>query len=280
MRWEEYYDKANDWPVFWTKEKINSLENLGSPEEVAEVICIIGYEDKQGADKLLEKAVAQGMKFTGVDLAEMSDCTDGMLFQTALRQSADQFTAKDLEELYTIIDDYMLERIAKEYNLPLPKDYIEAYLDELAFQKEAEEWDEEEEDLPDTSYCIETYDYVLECLYHAHEKLMMAYKLSIADMGSNKRAISITKHAMFLEAQPFIDEARRALEEIESQVQNKLSVQNTRLNLGRGIELHDTWGDGALVDWMVQRRIKKIIQTIESTHAEVRRLKKEMESAL
>lgn len=120
---------------------------------------------------------------------------------------------------------------------------------------------------------LDSYDYVLQCLSNAHEKMMLAYSLSISDVGSKKRSISIVKHACLLEAEPFIDEARFILEEIESQVGDKISVQNTRLNLGKWIVFHDVWGDGFITDWMVQRRIRKMIQVVETAYKEIQALR-------
>lgn len=63
------------------------------------------------------------------------------------------------------------------------------------------------------------------------------------------------------------------LEEIESQVGDKISVQNTRLNLGKWIVFHDVWGDGFITDWMVQRRIRKMIQVVETAYKEIQALR-------
>ena len=54
-------------------------------------------------------------------------------------------------------------------------------------------------------------------------------------------------------------------------LQDKISVQNTRLIMGKWIVFHDVYGDGFLTDWMVQRRIKKLIQAVEDAHQEVMR---------
>ena len=63
------------------------------------------------------------------------------------------------------------------------------------------------------------------------------------------------------------------LEDIESQGQDKLSVRDTRLNLGKHIVFHDVVGDGFITDWMVQRRIQKMIRAVEDAHKEVLKLK-------
>lgn len=122
----------------------------------------------------------------------------------------------------------------------------------------------------------DAYEYVLQCLSNAHEKMVLAYRLSISDVGSDKRSISIIKHACLSEAEPFVNEARLTLEENEAQVQDKISVQNTRLNMGKWIGFHDVYGDGFLTDWIVQRRIKKMIRAVEDAHKEVLKLKNKL----
>ncbi len=133
---------------------------------------------------------------------------------------------------------------------------------------DAEKWSKDE--------LRDAYEYVLQCLSNAHEKMVLAYRLSISDMGSEKRAISIVKHACLLEAEPYVDEARATLEAIESQVQDKLRVQNTRLNMGKWIMFHDVYGDGFFTNLMVQKRIKKMIQAVENAHNEVLKLKSKL----
>lgn len=45
-------------------------------------------------------------------------------------------------------------------------------------------------------------------------RAVQAYKLSIADIASNKRSLSVMKHACLLEASPYIDDARFVLEDM------------------------------------------------------------------
>lgn len=82
------------------------------------------------------------------------------------------------------------------------------------------------------------------------------------------------KAAYGSEAEPYIDEARATLEYIESQVQNTLSVQNTRINMGDMNMFHDIIMDGPLTDVMVQSRLLKMKKSVEKAHEEVRRLKR------
>jgi hypothetical protein len=81
---------------------------------------------------------------------------------------------------------------------------------------------------------------------------------------------------VILEVNLFIDKARATLEEIESYAVDKMSVHNTRLNMGKWIVFHDVLGDSFLTDWMVQRRIKKMIEAVECAHKEVRDLRQRL----
>ena len=119
----------------------------------------------------------------------------------------------------------------------------------------------------------QTYDYVLQCLARAHEKMVLALKLSIADRNSGKRALSIAKYACLHDAQALIDDAGWALEKIESQVPDKLGVQNIRVNMGNRIVFNDVFADGFFTDWMVQRQIRKMMKAVESVYKDVQRVK-------
>ena len=79
-----------------------------------------------------------------------------------------------------------------------------------------------------------------------------------------------------MEAEPFSVEARCVLEEIESEVSDRVHIQNVRLNMGRSIVFSDVYGDGFLVNWSMQRYIKKMIKAVENTYQEVQKLKEKL----
>ena len=49
----------------------------------------------------------------------------------ALYQSADAFTAQDLEDLYGCVDDELIIDLAKRYKIPAPADLADEYEEEL-----------------------------------------------------------------------------------------------------------------------------------------------------
>lgn len=62
MRWPEYYEKINDWAVSTAVNKISSLEDMGAPDEIADALNIIAFEDEKGATRLLNRALQRGVK--------------------------------------------------------------------------------------------------------------------------------------------------------------------------------------------------------------------------
>lgn len=131
MKWEEYYDKINDWAVSTAVSKISSLEDMGSADEVLDAINIIWFEDEKGVVRLLNRAIQYGVKFSGENLAELSGLVSEESFKKALEVSVDKLTAQDLEELYGCIDDEIIVDIAKKHGIKAPSDLEEEYIEEL-----------------------------------------------------------------------------------------------------------------------------------------------------
>ena len=255
MQWNEYYEKIDEWANSTAVSRLSKLESFGPSEEVAYVINELAFENEKAATRLLKMATNAGVKFFGEQLVEMCLVCEESELERAIRYSCDIFTDADIEVLYGCFDDELVAEVTKKAGLKLPVDLQELYDEE----DEKADW-------------AEAYEYVLECLYQAREKVALAWKLSVADIGSDKRALSIAKHACLAEAEPYIAEARIALEEIESMVKDTISIRNTRLNLGKMVLVNDVWVDGRINDWIVQRRIRKILKSVESAIREVERV--------
>ena len=131
MRWSDYYEKINDWAVSTAVSKISSLEDMGAPDEVVDALNIIAFEDEKGATRLLNRALQHGIKFSGENLAEIVDLCAEESFKKALYQSADAFTAQDLEDLYGCVDDELIIDVAKRYKISAPADIADEYEEEL-----------------------------------------------------------------------------------------------------------------------------------------------------
>lgn len=131
MKWEEYYEKINDWAVSTAVNKISSLEDMGDAGEVTDALNIIAFEDEKGATRLLNRAIQYGVKFSGENLAEISSICSEDSFKKALAVSGDSLTAQDLEDLYGCVDDELIIDIAKKYQIKAPDGIEEDYTEEL-----------------------------------------------------------------------------------------------------------------------------------------------------
>ncbi len=131
MTWDEYYEKINDWAVSTAVNKISSLDSIGEPDEVVDALNIIAFEDEKGASRLLNRAIQQGITFSGENLAEISSICSEDSFMKALRLSESKLKAQDLEDLYGCIDDEIIIDIARKYHIDAPKDIAEDYEEEL-----------------------------------------------------------------------------------------------------------------------------------------------------
>lgn len=131
MRWSDYYEKINDWAASTAVNKISSLEDMGAPDEIVDALNIIAFEDEKGATRLLNRAVQYGVKFSGENLAEIAGLCAEESFKKALHQSAEAFTAQDLEDLYCCVDDELIVELAKRYKISAPADIAEEYEEEL-----------------------------------------------------------------------------------------------------------------------------------------------------
>ena len=269
--WEQFYNNYDNWSEEYAKARFGALTSYGNEAELVEVLACLFSEDEAGANKYVRKILDQGITFAGDNLIEITFICDAATVRKAVLAAQHRLDDEILEELYGVVEDSLIKQVAKKNGLMLPECMRE---DEDLEETELSE----EKDTLTKSDLVEAYSYVLECLFQAHERLITALKLSIADVGGNKRAVSIAKHAVLLEVNPYIDEARRTLEDIESQARDKLSIRDTRLNLGKHIVFHDVVGDGLLTDWMVQRRIQKMIRAVEDTHKEVLKLKSKLKN--
>lgn len=256
MLWEEYYEKIDEWANSTAGNHLSKLESFGPPEEIIYVINELAFENEKAATRLLRMATDFGVKFTGEQLAEICLICEESEIERAIRHSCSHFSAADIEALYGCYDDDLVVEVAKKACLPLPEDL--------------REWDEEDEDEVDWSLVKNDKDQLqalqkeaLQYLYIAREKVILALRLSIADMNSKSRSLSIAKYACLMEAEPYIAEARVILEQMESKAADAKFIRNIRMNLGKLFAWNDTYADSLFSDWIVQRRIQKVLKGIE-----------------
>lgn len=80
MQWTDFYDAFWDWSDSTRRSRISSLENIGTGEEVVEVVLEI--EDEKVRAQLIRKAMKFGVKFTSEDFMNLDgELTDELYEQ-------------------------------------------------------------------------------------------------------------------------------------------------------------------------------------------------------
>lgn len=240
MRWYDYYEKINYWSVSTAVSKISSLEDMGAPDEIVDALNIIAFEDKQGADKLLNRAIQHGVKFSGDNLVEISGLCAEENFKKALYQSADAFTAQELfwndeyeaskfiaraleagvrfrnenlAELTGLCNEDTVKQAALLSGLLL----TEESQDELC-----EEDEEKQEDLSfEIQSAISAADYALGCLAQAQRALNDSENVSFIDMMSKGVFTSVWKYSSLSVADAELQQAQKRIRQAIVQV-NKI----------------------------------------------------------
>ena len=177
MRWSDYYEKINDWSVSTAVNKISSLEDMGAPDEIVDVLNIIAFEDEKGATRLLNRALQRGVKFSGENLAEIVGLCAEESFKKALYQSADAFTAQDLEDLYGCVDDELIIDLAKRYKIAAPADIADEYEEELC---------------PDTTTPI-SWSRFYDAFYDWKPEYAKARLQAVVDFGSDDEVLEVAQ---------------------------------------------------------------------------------------
>ena len=177
MRWSDCYEKINDWEVSTAVNKISSLEDMGAPDEIVDALNIIAFEDEKGATRLLNRAVRYGVKFSGENLAEIAGLCAEESFKKALHQSAEAFTAQDLEDLYCCVDDELIVELAKRYKISAPADIAEEYEEELC---------------PDAGMPI-SWSKFYDAFYDWKPEYAKARLQSVTDFGSDDEVLEVVQ---------------------------------------------------------------------------------------
>lgn len=269
MLWEEYYDKLADWATSTAVSRMSKLETFGPPDEVIDAINQIGFEDEKGATRLLKKAIAAGVKFTGDQLSELFLICDEEAIIRAVQFSSDQFSADDLDALFGFSDEEDLIRIAKKQRIPMPES--------LAEPADGSSCDPEEEICyaPPLSpaQLIGEYDYILSCLDRAHRHLVQACKLSFIDTSRKKRGATVLKYANLADAEPCIRDAVAAWEQLEIPDKDECLFQGIELNIGNSTMWQNYFLEGFFTNLMVQKRIRRVMKNIERAYKAIQKMR-------
>ena len=194
MTWDDYFEKINDWSVSTAVSKISSLEDMGALDEIVDALNIIAFEDEKGATRLLNTALQHGVKFSGENLAEIVGLCAEESFKKALFQSADAFTAQDLEDLYGCVDDELIINLAKRYKISAPADIADEYEEELC---------------PDISTPI-SWNRFYDAFYDWKPEYAKARLQAVTDFGSDDEVLEVVQELFWndeYEASRFITRA-------------------------------------------------------------------------
>lgn len=186
MEWEDYYEKINEWKISTSRNRMSSLEYIGPIDEIIDTIMILAYDDETVDTKLLDKAVNMGVHFTGEQLGDIGNLCEETSLKKAFDISALYFNAKDLEDMYCLIDDDWLIDLAKKRKLTAPENLREDV--ECSF-------DEPMVDLLDDT--IQSAYMVLDSLIQLEPFVENAGNICVIDMLSNSFCPSLLKnHAL------------------------------------------------------------------------------------
>ena len=133
MEWDEYYRKFDEWATSTQISRLSALTSYGPSDEVAEVAQ--GLMDETAASRLIRRALAAGVQFAAEEICELVNCCNSAVMNALLENSACTFTREQLEDLWGVVDDAVLEQTARRCRVKLFDD--------------DEEEEEEEDDEPE-----------------------------------------------------------------------------------------------------------------------------------
>ena len=115
--WDEYYEKFYDWSTSTQISRMSSLTSFGASSEVAEVAQ--EFMDEKVASRFIKKAITAGVQFTPEEICDLSDCCDTATMNLLLESANCRFTQEQLEELDGVVDEEILNKVAKRNRVTL-----------------------------------------------------------------------------------------------------------------------------------------------------------------
>ena len=270
MLWEEYYDRLGDWATSTAVSRLSKLTSFGPPDEIIDAINTIGFEDEKGAARLLKKAMAAGVKFTGDQLSELFLICDEEVMKQAIQISSRHFKTEDLDALYGFADEEVLIDIANRQHIPIPEslaDYAEVF--EADFEDDAAPPVTPEE-------LAATYDHILDCLQYAHGLLKKAYQFSLIDTNRKKRAVTVAKYACIADAQSYISEALDLWNLPDIPEQDRQPLGGIWPNISNSAMWQNYLFEGFFTNMLVKREIRKVLKNIGSAYDLIRKLRNKL----
>lgn len=263
--WEEYYDKLGDWATSTAVSRIAKLESFGPPDEIIDAINTIGFDDEKGATRLLKKAIAAGVKFTGDQLSELFLICDEAVINHAIQTASDHFKTEDLNALCGFSDEEDLIDIANKQKIQIPES--------LADYAETFEANPEDEPPITPAELAAGYDYILDCLKNAHGLLKKAYQFSLIDTNRKKRTATVAKYACIADAQSYISTALDSWNLLDVPDQDKQPLRGIWPNISNSTMWQNYLFEGFFTNIMVKREIRNVLKNIETAYNLIRKLR-------
>ena len=134
MEWDAYYKKFDEWATSTQISRLSALTSYGPSDEVAEVAQ--GLMDETAASRLIRRALAAGVQFTAEEICELVNCCNAAVMNALLENSTCAFTREQLEDLWGVVDDAVLEQTARRCRVKLYDDAEEEEEDAAPEQAE------------------------------------------------------------------------------------------------------------------------------------------------
>ena len=125
MTWDEYYEKYYDWAESTRIKKLSSVEVLGAPEEVAEVMLDFAFNHEDIVNRIARKSIEQKLVFSADDIINLTGNIDSDLQAQLACQSVSTFSKEDLESFEGYLDDDVIVKLYKLKGIKVPGIFID-----------------------------------------------------------------------------------------------------------------------------------------------------------
>ena len=146
MDWKSYYDRFYDWEESTQLRQLSALTDFGASSEVCELAC--AFSEEKSANRLIKKALADGVCFTAEEVQELEIVVDKSLMLPLIK-SIPSLAADELEEFAFWLTKEEMQVLAKKHHIRVDDyGYIITAEDEaleLEMRREEEEARREEE---------------------------------------------------------------------------------------------------------------------------------------
>lgn len=120
MTWDEYYTEFYGWAESTQISRMSTLTDFGPSDEVREIAQ--NFYDEKIATRLIRKALNYGVKFTTEEIVELLNWVSKDIYNELAQANSNPYTYETLDELYCLVDDNIIEKLAKKYKIRDPQE--------------------------------------------------------------------------------------------------------------------------------------------------------------